>query len=273
VHLDPGSGSYTLADDSGQLNAVHTTDDLPPAGTKVAVTVRTLSNGTYAESSNARRQGRSEVAKVSGIVTYRDPQTGLYAISRRGVSLVVHPPAADPGAPPPDPPALGANVTVTVGVQQPPAPDPADPSAAPVSPLDPAPLLTQPPGQPPPTPPQGCADGGPRGFAPQAILTQQKLAPPPEPLGYSDFEGIVETTCSNPARLVLTADDLRESGADIIFSVPDGIDLSALRQGDTVDVTALFGPGADGFQLTGLSSEEGIRGADDPSKAQGDQSH
>ena len=269
VHLNPGAGSYTMADDSGQLNAIHTTGDLPRAGADLSLEVREVSNGTYAESSGRRRLGSSAEAKVAGLVTYRDPLSGLYAVSRRGVSLIVHPPPG-PAAPPPDPPALGADVTVTVAVEQLPAPDPA---AAPVAPLDPAPLLTQPPDQPAPTPPPGCADGGPRGFPPRTLLTQKRISAPGEPLGYSDFEGIVETTCSDPARLVLTADDLRESGADITFTVPSGIDLAMLTQGQTLDVSAVYGAGADGFQLTGLSSEEGIKGADDASKAQGDQAH
>jgi hypothetical protein len=279
VHLNPGAGSYVIAASDAQLSAVHARD-LPQPGTDVEVKVRELADGTYAESGDRSRQGRSSDAKVSGIVTFRDPVARTYTISRRGLSLLVHMPPAPteaPGSPPPpEPPALGEVATVTATIERLPAPTDAsaepDPSGADANPLDPAPLLPQPEGQPPPAQPAGCAETGPRGFSPQVLLTQTKLQTEGDPLGYSDFEGIVQTTCSGPRRLVLSADDLREGEADIVFSVPREIDLSAIEPGQTLDVSAVFGPDVQGFELSGLSSEEGTKGADDASLAQGDQS-
>ena len=161
VHVDPGAGSYVIADSGAQLSAVHARD-LPQPGTDVEVKVRELANGTYAESGDRSKQGRSSDAKISGIVTFRDPVARAYSISRRGLSLLVHMPTATteaPGSPPPpEPPALGAVATVTATVERLPAPAPTDGqpdlTGADANPLDPAPLLP---------PAGGAASAGPAG--------------------------------------------------------------------------------------------------------------
>src|SRR5262245_36428260 len=80
VHLNPGANSYTVATAEGTMAAVHAPGQpqakrgsTPEPGDRVKVEVRVVYNGTYAETSDPRTRGTSDIAQVSGTVTFRDP--------------------------------------------------------------------------------------------------------------------------------------------------------------------------------------------------------
>ena len=85
---------------------------------------------------------------------------------------------------------------------------------------------------------------------------------------YSDLESIV-VSCPGAKQLVLSADDIRESGQDLTLTAPNGIDLAELTLGDSVGVTATIDEQGS-LSLSGVASDEGGAGANDSTSGQGD---
>lgn len=266
VHSNPAAGSYTVAEASGAPSAIHATK-LPHPGTRVSVPVRTLANGTFAEGGTRKRTGSASKAKLEGIVTYvdADPAAPAYAVSKRGVSVLVKVRPDLTGAPA-QLPVLGAFARVGIeieklsaaAVEAPPAETPEVPA--------PEPALPQPlcEGAPLPAPEQ----------LPQlppavAALWQTSLDASGVPFTYSDLAGVVIAVCAQEGRLLISADDVREAGADLILTVPAKLATDELEPGDSVLATAEIGTAGE-LTLKGLASDEHTRGADDPDATQGD---
>ncbi len=101
------------------------------------------------------------------------------------------------------------------------------------------------------------------------VLWQRQLSAGGTPFAHVELEGIVAAVETETARLLLSADDARESGQDIALAIPAQIDASALVLGDSVLAGADIG--ADGsLTLTGLASDERLKGAEDAKATQGD---
>jgi len=299
VRANPVARSYSVAS-SGPLIAVHSAK-LPPPGARISVPIKPLSNGTFAEDGKRERKGERKQASFSGTVTFADPASLTYTVSVRGASVLVH---VDPAAASaPSVPALGALVTATVAIRPPvpAAPAAAAPTSQPavgVTTATPPPVEVEvgPPGQvpgvpappvPPPAPappapaPPPLAQAPPPACTPPPVpfaapappaktLWQKSLTVDGQATGPVDLEGIVQAACTQPAGLVLSADDLRESGRDLVVNDPGALDLTKLLPGRPVDVTATLAP--DGaYSLTGVSGDQGKKEADDPAAAFGDQ--
>jgi hypothetical protein len=102
-----------------------------------------------------------------------------------------------------------------------------------------------------------------------AGLVQKKLEPEPDPPStYLDLAGVVKEV-SPDGHLLLSADDARESEADLTLTVPPEIDATKLKPGDSYLATAEVDPNGP-LKLSGITSDEHAKGADDPSSAQGD---
>jgi hypothetical protein len=100
-------------------------------------------------------------------------------------------------------------------------------------------------------------------------LQQKKLEPEPGPPStYLDLAGVVKEILPD-GHLVLSADDSRESEADLTLTVPPGIDASKLKPGDSYLATAEVDPNGP-LKLSGIASDEHTKGADDLASAQGD---
>jgi hypothetical protein len=261
VHLNLAAGSYTIAEAGGILSTIHA-KQLPPAGRELSIETETLANGTLGEAAKPTVKGSGHRrATVAGVVTFVDPDPAapVYSVSARGVSLLVHV-HPDPSGASPTLPVLGANVEVKVEIAGAPAPGQA-PAAPPASVITSPPVSTPcvpSPADPPPAPP-----------APEEGLWQRSFEAEPTPFTYSDIEGIVEAVCPATHQLLLSADDLRQAGADLTIVVPEAIDTSRLGVGDSVAATANIG--TDGtLTLSGLAGDEQIKGADDARSAQGD---
>jgi hypothetical protein len=249
VRANPAAGSYTLAAPSGELVSVHA-PKLPKAGTKLAIEATPLPNNTFAEGER-EKAGTATKSSFTGVVTYVDPDPldPVYTVSGRGSSLLVH---ADPAALA-TLPALGAYAKVAVTIE----PAPSAPEATP-----PAEIL----------PPPPCAPD-PALKAPAASTTrlvQRKLeVETTEPATYMDLAGVVTALCPATGQLLLSADDMRESGTDLTLTVPVKIKTAGLKLGQSLLATAEVAE--DGtLTLAGLASDEGLKGAEDEKAAQGD---
>jgi hypothetical protein len=101
------------------------------------------------------------------------------------------------------------------------------------------------------------------------VLWQRQLSAGGAPFTHADLEGIVAAVDLETARLTISADDVRESGQDIVLAIPSQIDATALAAGDSVLASADIA--ADGtLTLTGLASDERLKGAEDTAATQGD---
>jgi hypothetical protein len=88
VHRDAKAGSFVVANKKGKLFAVHSAST-PALGSKVAVKVRKLTNGTYA-STKAPRAGKHQGhVRVHGTVSHVNGAAHTFTLSARGVSMLV----------------------------------------------------------------------------------------------------------------------------------------------------------------------------------------
>ncbi len=231
VHTNAAAGSYALAIGGGELVPVHARK-LPPPGTRLSVVARHLANGTFAESEPPERSGKASQARFRGAVTFVDPDPAApaYTVSGRGASLLVHA-DPDPSGALPELPVLGSYANVAAAIRKP------------------------------------ATSGEP---APDAILLQRQIeVEGGEPATYLDLAGIVTAVLPETSQLLLSADDRRESGKDIVLAVPPRFDTAQLDPGDSFLATATVEE--DGtLTLAGLASDEHTKGADDSATAQGD---
>jgi hypothetical protein len=251
VHVNPAAGSYTLAEATGALDVVHAAK-LPRAATKLTAPVKPVADGTFAESGARTRIGARKQAKIEGTVTYVDPTAAApaYTVSRRGVSLFVHV-RPDPAGAAAELPLLGALVRVAVEIEGPQTsspPEATEPSAeVPAAPTETGPTQS----------PPGCAPDPAQPTEPpsrpRAVLWQRQLSLTGEPSTFGEFAGVISAVCPEAGQLLLSADDIGESGADLAFGLASEseVDLTVARVGEAVLATAEIG--TDGsLALTGL---------------------
>jgi hypothetical protein len=260
VRVNPVAGSYTIS--TGGLIAIHA-DSLPKVGNQVQAPVRSLANGTFAESGARTQTGTADSSSFSGTVTYcadlENPSAAcdgssptdhyVYTVSSVGASVLVSAPHAQG-----PPPALGSQVTVGVHI--------GDPFQA-VSPLSPLPT------DPSCTPPYDEAHGQPASPPPTPELTQTSVQVSGQATN-ATFEAVFQTVCpAGQPRLIVSADDIREAGRDLAaMPVPTGIDTTRLTPGEAVQVAVDVAPTGT-LTLKGITSDQGVAGADDPSQGQG----
>ncbi|HWA55541.1 MAG TPA: hypothetical protein VG816_15335 [Solirubrobacterales bacterium] len=100
-------------------------------------------------------------------------------------------------------------------------------------------------------------------------LLQTQLTAAGAPFTHLELEGIAGAFEAETAHLLLSADDIGESGLDLTLNVPATIDASKLTPGESILASADIG--ADGsLTLTGLAGDERSKGAEDIEAAQGD---
>jgi hypothetical protein len=266
VRANPVAQSYTVSTGSG-LVAIHA-DALPMLGDQVEARVRKLNNGTYAENGSRTPTGTADVASFQGTVTYcadlEHPATPcsatprpnddrfVYTVSSLGVSVLVSSPQGAVLPP------VGSQVqaAVQIGSAAFPQIDPESPEGWADYPAPCNPVSSE-------------QNGVPAAPTTATELTQTSLTINP-PRQSALLEAVVqETSCDGDAnRLVLSADDVREAGRDLSpFVVPAGIDQSRLTRGDAVQVAVDIAGGS--LTVTGITSDQGAAGADDPSRGQG----
>jgi hypothetical protein len=233
VHRNPEALSYTLAADDGRLLAIHSRN-APSPGEEIEVEARQLANGTYVEQGNRRERGSHGRATFSGTVSFSDPVTGVYTVSGPGASLLVR------GGIQRNPPEVGALVEVKARIA-----------------ANPEPLPVSSPGE------DGCGKPPALPKPPKVALEQvglQVTGDAPQPT--TDVEGVVEGVCRDSHKLLVSADDVRESGHDIVLGVPAQIRIGALKPGQVLKLGAEIGD-AGALTLSSVAGDEGTDGAED----------
>lgn len=236
VHINPVAASYAIASD-GRLLAIHS--HRPPAvGDVVEVKTRPLANGTYGENGNRSSDGERGSAEFTGTVSFRDPATGIYSVSAPGVSLLVR----GGQRPPPD---VGDQVDVRARFAD-------RPEELPVTP----------PGH------DGCGAPPAAPKPPKVALEQVQLdVTDSQRAASTDLEGVVEGVCRESRRLILSADDVRESGQDIQVALPDSFRLADLANGQALKLSASIAAGG-AFTAQSLAPDDDGSTADDPDLSQ-----
>lgn len=88
VGLGTNEKSYALADESGNVLAMHAASS-PPLAASVSTRIVPLDNGTFGEALDWSAHGEKDTSVLRGVVSYIDPETGWIAISNRGASIAV----------------------------------------------------------------------------------------------------------------------------------------------------------------------------------------
>lgn len=88
VHRNARAHSFAVALKGGRLVAVHARR-APAVGKVVVVSARRLRNGTFA-ARRVRSVGRSRRAAIRGVVTFVNRRRGVFTVSSRGASLLIH---------------------------------------------------------------------------------------------------------------------------------------------------------------------------------------
>jgi hypothetical protein len=257
VQVNRVAGSYAVAQGAGPLVAIHA-KKLPTTGVRVQTPVRDLLNGTLAEDGKRKTKGRRDKATFSGTVTFRDDEPGkdFYTVSSPGSSVLVRVPPDAAGAA--TPPAFGTAVTVNARL------DPfTPPSTTTGTTPNPAPAPV----------PSGCdADGeavpATPAIEPATILSQVDVTVDQQSATAADLEGVVQAVCPGTGQLVLSADGARESARDILVQAQQGIDLRKIHVGRSVVGGVELKP-PDSLSLSGVASNQGIKGADSQKQIQG----
>jgi hypothetical protein len=237
VHVNPEAASYAIASE-GRLLAIHS--HRPPAvGDVVEVTARPLVNGTYGENGDRTNNGSRGRAQFSGTVSFRDPATAIYTVSAPGVSVLVR------GGAQHAPPDVGDRVDVRARFAD-----------------HPEALAVTPPGH------EGCGAAPEQPKPPRVALEQTRLEiTDSQRAATTDLEGVVEGLCRDSRTLILSADDVRESGRDIQVSLPSSIRLADLANGQALKLSAsVAASGA--FTVTSVAADGDRSEADDPDLAQ-----
>jgi hypothetical protein len=263
VRVNSVAQSYAIASNGG-LIGIHA-NTLPKVGDQVQSPVRKLKNGTYAEQGNRVVQGQTDSANFLGTVSFcadlehrstacsstpSGPDHFVYSVSSVGASVMVSSP---PGAPLP---AIGAQIQVGVHI------------AGPFTPVDPVPTTDFRPYDTPCNPAGSEQNGVPAPPPTTGSLTQTSLSVTAQQTS-ALIEGVVQQTGCTPDGLVISSDDIREAGRDLVpLNVPAGIDQSRLTRGEAVQADVAVA--ADGrLTLKGITSDQGAAGADDVSQGQG----
>lgn len=84
-----------------------------------------------------------------------------------------------------------------------------------------------------------------------------------------DLEGVVMAIDLSTATLTISAEDNAQSGQILSVTVPAGINLSLFAPGQEVELQVVLRSGSL-YELTGSSSDEGVRGAEDAADQQGE---
>jgi hypothetical protein len=264
VRANPIAQSYTVSTGGG-LIAIHA-DALPQVGDQVESSVRKLKNGTYAEDGARNPVGTADVASFQGTVTYcadleqpSAPCDGanasdhyVYTVSSLGASILVSWPhsAVKP------PPKVGSTVQVAVQIGT---------AFQAIDPLDESSWAQDPACD----PPYDEQHGLPNPPVVTRELTQTSLTVSGQATS-AMLESVVQTRCpaATPS-LILSADDVRESGRDLApLATAGGIDPNRLNPGQAVQVAVdVAGDGA--LSLQGITSDQGAAGAEDATQGQG----
>ena len=110
---------------------------------------------------------------------------------------------------------------------------------------------------------EGCGQPPKQPRAPETALDQLQVdRTSKEPEAATDVEAVVQGVCRTDRKLIVSADDVRESGHDISIAIPEDFKLAPLKPGLVLKLGADIGA-AGALSLNSVAGDEGARGAED----------
>ena len=109
------NAGYAVADSAGNLLYIHYPNPAstePKVGKRIATDIQPVDNGTFVQSDALESKGSASSSKLSGVVSFIDPDSGVITVSSRGVSVAVNAEKAMEKSA--SPPVLGSWVTGTI---------------------------------------------------------------------------------------------------------------------------------------------------------------
>lgn len=228
VERNAHAHTFVLADHRGHLHELHSRQT-PALGRTVTVAASMLRNGTWSVS-HIRVGGARHRVEIRGTVSFVSSRKGIFVVSARGVSLLVHGRAHRTGhasdlvafaaSLPGQLPSVGATVSVTTDV------------------------------------------GGGEVDATQVTDQGQSATG-------VDLEGTVLALDTTARTLTISADDSDRSAGSITVAVPDSFDMSLFTVGGRVELIASLNPDGS-YTLEQSSEDGSVSQAQNGSDQQGD---
>ena len=243
---------YAIADKSGNLLYVHYPNPVstePAVGKKIGLGITAVDNGTFLQEGTLESLGTAATSKLSGMLSWIDPESGVITVSSRGVSVALDAAAAmEKSASPPE---LGSWVTGTISFGKTRraalADLPADQGSD-----DP---LAEDPEEDPLTMPS---------------ITAKTIEAAGDPLTKIEFTGPL--TWSPATRsLTIGADSFGVLNREITMAVPKKLGLKNIQDALNYAVSADI-DGAGNLTVAGLSANYSLEAAGDPAQAFGNHS-
>ena len=244
---------YAIADKSGNLLYVHYPNPVstePAVGKKIGLGITAVDNGTFLQEGTLESLGTAATSKLSGMVSWIDPESGVITVSSRGVSVALDAAAAMEKSI--SPPELGSWVTGTISfgksrraalVDLPAGEESDDPLAEDPAEEDP---LTMP------------------------SITAKSIEAAGDPLTQIEFTGPL-TWDPATRRLTIGADSFGALNREISMAVPKKLGLKNIQDALNYAVSADI-DGAGNLTVAGLSANYSLEAAGDPAQAFGNHS-
>ena len=109
---------------------------------------------------------------------------------------------------------------------------------------------------------EGCGKPPALPASPRIALEQVSVERQDEVASTGDVEAIVEGVCRSDRKLIVSADDLRESGHDIAIAVPKDLRVEALKPGQVLKLGVDIGSSR-ALTLSRVAGDQGAHGAED----------
>jgi hypothetical protein len=234
---------YAVADSAGNLLYVHNPDATtvgPKVGRSVGIDIEPVANGSFVQSGALVAKGPVSKTKLSGVVSFIDPDSGVVTISSRGVSVAVA--AATALKKSIAQPQLGSWATATVSLAK------AQPASIADGADETEPVLAEDP------------------IAVPAI-TAKSLETSGDPMSEIEVSGPVAWDPTSRT-VTIGADGFGSLNREIPIRVPKKLALKGIKAGLGYAASASIGSSGD-LSLTGLSANYSLKAAADPKQAFG----
>ncbi|MBN8870140.1 MAG: hypothetical protein J0H66_09710 [Solirubrobacterales bacterium] len=234
---------YAVADSAGNLLYVHNPGQAtvgPKVGRSVGIDIEPVANGSFVQSGTLVAKGTASKTKLSGVISFIDPDSGVLTISSRGVSVAVAAAAALKKSV--AEPQLGAWATAIVSL--------ADAQSASI--------------------PDGADETGPDpAEEPIAVpaIAAKSLETTGDPMDEIEVSGPVAWD-STSRTITIGADGFGSLNREISIKVPRKLALKGIKGGLGYAASASISSSG-GLSLTGLSANYSLKAAADPKQAFG----
>lgn len=248
---------YAVADSSGNLLYIHYPNPVTPrpkVGKRIGTDITPVDNGTFVQDGALESKGSAASSKLSGMVSFIDPESGVITVSSRGVSVALA--AAVAIEKTASPPVLGSWITASVSFSSAAraATDPASGETAEETPSGDEEAET---GQDPATDEPITLP----------VITVKTIEAAGDPLTQIELSGPV-TWDAGSGQLAIAADSFGVLNREIAVQVPEDLALRKIEDGLVYAASADLESGGT-LTLAGLSANYSLKAAGDQAQAFG----